>query len=135
MRSEQQKKLYLMRNVLRQKSKRCYKDYILQHLWDTTGVLFAQHGQTLTGESPEHAQIVGSIKNICMGLDSQIRYRLRMCIWKHWKTPQNRERNMIKLGINRRTEHGISYKKDMQEPVRTGQFKGLFQTRTYRNSV
>ena len=24
-------------------------------------VLFAQHGQTLTGESPEHAQIVGSV--------------------------------------------------------------------------
>ena len=24
-------------------------------------ILFAQHGQTLTGESPEHAQIVGSV--------------------------------------------------------------------------
>ena len=24
-------------------------------------VLFAQHGQTLTGVSPEHAQIVGSV--------------------------------------------------------------------------
>lgn len=24
-------------------------------------ILFAQHGQTLTGVSPEHAQIVGSV--------------------------------------------------------------------------
>ncbi|MCI8372418.1 MAG: hypothetical protein HFI75_08485 [Lachnospiraceae bacterium] len=28
-----------------------------------------------------------------------IRYRLRMYIWKHWRTPQNRAKNMIKLGI------------------------------------
>ena len=54
---------------------------------------------------------IGSMKTICKELDSQIRYRLRMCIWKHWKTPQNRERNMIKLGINKRSAHGISYKK------------------------
>jgi hypothetical protein len=31
-----------------------------------------------------------------------------MCIWK---TPQNGEKNLIKLGINKRSAHGISYKK------------------------
>ena len=31
---------------------------------------------------------IGSMKGLCERLDSNIRYRLRMCIWKHWKTPQ-----------------------------------------------
>lgn len=32
-------------------------------------------------------------------LDSMVRHRLRMCIWKQWKTPQNRIRNLRRLGI------------------------------------
>jgi group II intron reverse transcriptase/maturase len=42
---------------------------------------------------------IGSMKTLCKKMDSRIRYRLRMCIWKHWKTPQNRAKNMIKLGV------------------------------------
>ena len=42
---------------------------------------------------------IGSMKSLCKGLDSNIRYRLRMCIWKHWKTPKNRAMNLIKLGV------------------------------------
>ena len=42
---------------------------------------------------------IGSMKRLCKELDSHIRYRLRMCIWKHWKTPQNRAKNLIKLGV------------------------------------
>ena len=30
---------------------------------------------------------IGSMKGLCAKMDGQIRYRLRMCIWKHWKTP------------------------------------------------
>ena len=44
---------------------------------------------------------IGSMKTLCAKLDSNIRYRLRMCIWKHWKTPQNRAKNLMKLGISR----------------------------------
>ena len=44
-------------------------------------------------------------------MDGQIRYRLRMCIWKHWKTPKNREKNLIKLGLPPNAAHGISYAK------------------------
>ena len=44
---------------------------------------------------------IGSMKTLCKELDSNIRYRLRMCIWKHWKTPQNRAENLIKLGMNK----------------------------------
>ena len=54
---------------------------------------------------------IGSMKGLCTKLDGQIRYRLRMCIWKHWKTPKNREKMLIKLGLNRRSAHGISYAK------------------------
>ena len=28
---------------------------------------------------------IGSMKTLCAKLDSNIRYRLRMCIWKHWQ--------------------------------------------------
>ena len=40
---------------------------------------------------------IGSMKVLCATLDQNIRFRLRMCIWKHWKTPQNRAKNLIKL--------------------------------------
>ena len=42
---------------------------------------------------------IGSMKGMCRRLDSNIRYRLRICIWKHWKTPKNRAKNLMKLGI------------------------------------
>ncbi|MDL2249627.1 group II intron reverse transcriptase/maturase [Lachnospiraceae bacterium OttesenSCG-928-J05] len=52
---------------------------------------------------------IGSMKRLCGGLDKQIRYRLRMCIWKHWKTPKNRAKNLIKLGINRKYAWTTAY--------------------------
>lgn len=35
-------------------------------------------------------------------LDSMVRHRLRMGIWKQWKTPENRKKNLRKLGIRDR---------------------------------
>ena len=52
---------------------------------------------------------IGSMKTLCQKLDRNIRYRLRMCIWKHWKTPQNRAKNLIKLGINKYTAWKVAY--------------------------
>ena len=52
---------------------------------------------------------IGSMKGVCAKLDSQIRFRMRMCIWKHWKSPQNRAKNLIKLGINRRFAWSTAY--------------------------
>ena len=56
---------------------------------------------------------IGSMKPICARLDGSIRYRIRMCIWKHWKTPQNRARNLKKLGVPewaaRRTAYAKGY--------------------------
>ncbi len=54
---------------------------------------------------------IGSMKGLCMRLDGNIRYRLRMCIWKHWKTPKNRARNLIKLGVPAWAARRTSYAK------------------------
>ena len=52
---------------------------------------------------------IGSMKGLCERLDSNIRYRLRMCIWKHWKTAENRAKNLMKLGIDRKTAYRVAY--------------------------
>ena len=52
---------------------------------------------------------IGSMKGICQKMDSHIRYRLRMCIWKHWKTPQNRAKNLMKLGVPRWAAFKVAY--------------------------
>ncbi len=49
------------------------------------------------------------MKGLCERLDSNIRFRLRMCIWKHWKTPKNRAMNLIKLGISRKFAWSSAY--------------------------
>ena len=43
---------------------------------------------------------IADIKTICRDLDSWIRRRLRMCIWKQWKKIKTRHDNLVKLGIN-----------------------------------
>ena len=51
---------------------------------------------------------IGSMKGLCERLDSNIRYRMRMCIWKHWKTPKNKEKNLVKLGVPRWAAHKVA---------------------------
>ena len=55
---------------------------------------------------------IGSMKGLCERLDSNIRYRLRMCIWKHWKTPRNRAKNLMKLEVPRWAAFKIAYSGD-----------------------
>ena len=52
---------------------------------------------------------IGNMKSLCGRMDSNIRYRLRMCIWKHWKTPQNRAKNLMKLDVPRWAAFKIAY--------------------------
>lgn len=42
---------------------------------------------------------IGALLTITRKLDTTIRYRFRMCIWKHWKTIGSRYRNLVKLGV------------------------------------
>lgn len=55
---------------------------------------------------------IGNFKVICRKLDSWIRFRIRMCVWKQWKTPQKRIRMMMKFGAskNRATRTAYSRK-------------------------
>ena len=52
---------------------------------------------------------IGSMRTLCKELDSRIRLRLRMCIWKQWKTPQNRAKNLMKLGISKKFAWSTAY--------------------------
>ena len=52
---------------------------------------------------------IGSMKTLCKELDKRIRYRIRMCIWKQWKTPQNRIKNLMKLGVEKDTVWSTAY--------------------------
>ena len=52
---------------------------------------------------------IGSMMTLCERLDSNIRYRLRMCIWKHWKTPQNRAKNLMRLDVPQWAAYKIAY--------------------------
>jgi len=62
---------------------------------------------------------IGSRKKLCKNLDGTIRYRLRMCIWKHWKTPKNRAKNLIKLGIPKWAARRTSYAKGFARVCRS----------------
>jgi RNA-directed DNA polymerase len=42
------------------------------------------------------ASIQGKLKE----LDGWVRNRLRYCIWKHWKKPERKRKNLIRLGID-----------------------------------
>lgn len=44
---------------------------------------------------------IGYMKVLLKKIDSHTRVRLRMCIWKKWKTAQNRRKNLIKLGMDK----------------------------------
>ena len=52
---------------------------------------------------------IGNMKSLCKELDARIRTRMRMCIWKFWKTPQNRAKNLIKLGTDKDTAWITAY--------------------------
>lgn len=63
---------------------------------------------------------IGSMKVLCAKIDRNIRYRMRMCIWKHWKTPQNRAKNLIKLGVPRWSAWKTAYLHGYAKPARCG---------------
>lgn len=49
------------------------------------------------------ASIYGKLKD----LDGWLRNRLRYCIWHHWKKPERKRKNLIRLGVDQ--EHAYSW--------------------------
>jgi group II intron reverse transcriptase/maturase len=52
---------------------------------------------------------IGSMKTLCKEMDSKIRFRLRMCIWKQWKVPKAKIKNLMKLGISKDLARATAY--------------------------
>lgn len=52
---------------------------------------------------------IGSFKRKCQRIDEWIRFRIRMCIWKQWKTSQKRIKMMMKLGVNKNRATRTAY--------------------------
>lgn len=48
---------------------------------------------------------IADMKNKIDALNSWLYHRIRMCIWKQWKLPRTKKRNLIKLGIPEHFAH------------------------------
>ena len=44
---------------------------------------------------------LANMKRLCIETDEWLRRRIRMCIWKAWKLPKTRIKNLMKCGIRR----------------------------------
>lgn len=53
--------------------------------------------------------LIGSMKSVLTEIDSRLRTRLRMIIWKMWKVPSKRQWGLQKLGINKDLAKLTSY--------------------------
>ena len=49
------------------------------------------------------------MKKEMVKIDRYVRVRLRMCIWKQWKTPQKKMKSLIKLGVNKNRAKRMAY--------------------------
>lgn len=50
---------------------------------------------------------IASIQGKLRDLDSWLRNRLRYCIWHHWKKPERKRKNLIRLGVDQ--EHAYAW--------------------------
>ncbi len=52
---------------------------------------------------------VADMKNRIDNLNSWLYHRIRMCIWKQWKLPRTKMRNLVKLGVVEHYAATIAY--------------------------
>ena len=55
---------------------------------------------------------LANMKRLLMDTDSWLRRRIRMCIWKAWKLPKTRIKNLIRCGINKHDARRLGYVKE-----------------------
>ena len=70
------------------------------------------------------ASIHGKLKE----LDGWLRNRLRYCIWHHWKKPERKRKNLIRLGVD--TEHAYAWSRSRMGGWRIAQSPILITTIT-----
>ena len=62
---------------------------------------------------------IENFMGVCRKLDKQIKFRIRMCLWKKWKTNKSREKQLIKLEyyhgkVKRLRQTVVSHMQDVQ---------------------
>ena len=62
-------------------------------------VLFKEISQKMNGWLNYYG--IGSMKTFIKNLDGWLRTRIRQYIWKQWKNPQTKYKNLLKLGIDK----------------------------------
>lgn len=80
----------------------------LKHLTNRSHVrtkeeLFVRLRQTIVGWINYYR--IANFKETCRKIDAWLRFRIRMIFWKQWKTIKNRERNLMRLGIEKEKAH------------------------------
>lgn len=74
-----------------------------------------------------YISIAGSVKHQLLRLDRYVQNRLRICLWKQWKLPVSRFRQLCKLGIDKRTArfHAYSHRKHARMAQAFGVLRAL----------
>lgn len=52
---------------------------------------------------------LASMKKMIQELDSWLKHRIRACVWKMWKRPKTRKRELMKLGVEREVAYMAGY--------------------------
>lgn len=52
---------------------------------------------------------IASMKNNIEEINGWLYHRIRMCIWKQWKLPKTKKKNLIKLGVSEHYAATIAY--------------------------
>lgn len=52
---------------------------------------------------------LGKMKGVLKGIDSRLRARIRVVIWKQWKVPKKQIKSLVKLNISYGRARGITY--------------------------
>lgn len=95
------------------------------HIKSITKLKEKLHNETIRSKSYSIAYRISKLNPIIRGwinyfrlcdmklwmrsLDSYLRKRIRICIWKQWKVPKHREWALVKLGLDRLRAHELAY--------------------------
>lgn len=64
---------------------------------------------------------LGRFSKVCSVMDQWVRFRMRMCIWKAWKTPKNRMKMLGKLGVSKNRARRTAYSRKGYARLATNQ--------------
>jgi len=78
---------------------------------------------------------IAKAKSIMKSLDEWIRKRLKMCIWKQWKKPKTKIKNLISLDINKYKAYELGNTRKGYWRVANSQILSMSLTNKYFESI